>query len=650
MLNLYPLSGEIAEYLDRISRVRIAVLGDFCVDAYWILDNQDAETSIETGKPVQHVLSQRYSPGGAGNVVVNLHALGVRNILALGVIGGDVFGHELTGELKALGVDTSRLFVQGGAWDTPVYGKPVLAGVEQSRMDFGRYNLLSEATWVLLYNSLCEIRGAVDFVIVNQQLPSGWGNDARAAMVAAELIEHWPARHLVDSRQNVRQFSGAALKVNQAEAASLLGYSPDSVATSDTRAVAMAEALGSLSKEAQFITRGENGILACDAGMVDAIPGISMPGPIDPVGAGDAATAALAACRAAGLPVQQSAVIANLAAAITVQKINQTGTATPSEIQEQAARVAYIYHPALAEDQRLARYYSHSDVEIIEGICTPGCGSARFPFHWAVFDHDGTLSTLRQGWETVMEPMMLHAILGERYETVDSALFKQISRRVQQFIEVSTGIQTIAQMDALADMVAEYNLVPTEHRLDAWGYKAIYNRDLMEMVNERIRRLLSGELDAADFMMKGATSFVEALRERNVKCCLVSGTDEADANREAELLGYAHLFNGGIHGAKPGSRADSKDIVIRSLLESITAGSSADYKHSETPLLVVGDGPVEVRLGRRYGGVALGIASNEERRFGLNPIKRRRLIRAGAHLIMPDLTQWKSLIALLERA
>lgn len=647
---LFPTREEINEIMRSISNASIAVLGDFCIDAYWTLDGDDVEISIETGKQVQHVRAQRYSPGGAGNVVVNLKALGVRDVRVFGVLGDDLFGRELQRELQALDVDTSGLVTQSNTWDTPVYGKPVLAGVEQQRLDFGLFNVLSDSLWTILIKSLCETRGQCDFFIVNQQLPHGWCNRERAAWFANELVTYWPTQHLVDSRQFVKQFAGAALKVNQYEAARLLGVTESEGLLDDDGAIKTAEALGSISREAQFMTRGECGLVSHHSGATAVIPGVSITGPVDPVGAGDTATAMLAACRAVKLDPQQSATMANIAAAITVQKLNQTGAATQEEILAEAGRLAYVYHPTLAAETRHARYHPDSDIEIVEPRCVSHAAtSAQFPFQYAVFDHDGTVSTLRQGWETVMEPVMLRAILGDRYETVDSALFIRIRDHVRRFIEQSTGIQTIAQMDALARMVAEYGIIPPEECLDAWGYKNVYNQALMEMVNDRIRRIQRGELSVQDFIMKGAIEFLHAMREHKVKLFLVSGTDDADTVREAELLGYAGLFDGGIYGAKPGSRADTKDAIIKSVLESIDDDSQPDSESARRKLLVIGDGPVEIRLGRRHEGISLGIASNEERRFGLNLVKRRRLIRAGAHLLIPDFSQWKTVISLLAR-
>ncbi len=61
----------------------------------------------------------------------------------------------------------------------------------------------------------------------------------------------------------------------------------------------------------------------------------------------------------------------------------------------------------------------------------------------------------------------------------------------------------------------------------------------------------------------------------------------------------------------------------------------------------MGDGPVELRECRRVGGIAVGIASDEVRRHGLNPEKRVRLVRAGAHIIIPDFSQADQLLNFL---
>jgi hypothetical protein len=56
---------------------------------------------------------------------------------------------------------------------------------------------------------------------------------------------------------------------------------------------------------------------------------------------------------------------------------------------------------------------------------------------------------------------------------------------------------------------------------------------------------------------------------------------------------------------------------------------------------------VEIRETRKRGGITIGVASDEKKRFGLNPVKRTRLIKAGADIIIPDFTQTEQLLKLL---
>ncbi len=272
-------------------------------------------------------------------------------------------------------------------------------------------------------------------------------------------------------------------------------------------------------------------------------------------------------------------------------------------------------------------------------LCYPLNTIERGRIKHAVFDHDGTVSALREGWEKVMEPVMVKAILGDHYDTADETLYHKVVNRVIDFIDKSTGIQTVVQMEGLVEIIQEFGLVPPEKILDKFGYKDIYNEALMEMVNRRIKKLENNELDVSDFAVKGAIKFLKILRERNVKLYLASGTDREDVIREATSMGYADLFDGGIYGAIGDIKKYSKKIVLNNIIK------ENDLHGSE--LVTTGDGPVELRECRKVGGIAVGIASDEIRRHGLNSEKRTRLIRAGAHLVIPDFSQADRLIELL---
>ena len=73
----------------------------------------------------------------------------------------------------------------------------------------------------------------------------------------------------------------------------------------------------------------------------------------------------------------------------------------------------------------------------------------------------------------------------------------------------------------------------------------------------------------------------------------------------------------------------------------------SEHQLEGNELVVFGDGPVEIRECIKSGGIAVGLASDEIRRSGLNEAKRTRLIKSGATMIIPDFSQGDKLLDLL---
>lgn len=256
--------------------------------------------------------------------------------------------------------------------------------------------------------------------------------------------------------------------------------------------------------------------------------------------------------------------------------------------------------------------------------------SQRKPVCAALFDFDGTLSTLRHGWEAVMGPLMIEMINGE------GPADENIVREVEAYIDESTGIQTIFQMQWLADTVKRYGKNPEV--LNPWQYKAEYNRRLMKMVENRVRALEEGKEQPENYIICGSKEFLNGLKACSVKLYLASGTDHPDVVREARALGLADYFED-IAGAPLGQISCSKEAVLRRLAKE--RGLLGEQ------LLVVGDGKVEIGLGREFGAITLGAATDEIRRTGVNEIKRKRLIKAGAHAITGDFLCYEEILSWL---
>lgn len=249
----------------------------------------------------------------------------------------------------------------------------------------------------------------------------------------------------------------------------------------------------------------------------------------------------------------------------------------------------------------------------------------RCPFKAAIFDFDGTISTLRCGWEQVMEDMMLRTLLPSgrsREELLDL---------IRGYIDESTGIQTIFQMEWLAGQVS--SLCGSEP-LDPWAYKDEYNQALLDMVNGRIHRLESGEAKPEEFLVKGSVQFLRLLAERKIEIYIASGTDDVDLQREASLLGISALATK-IKGAPHRKKDCSKGAVIRELVE--------EHHLSGHELMVAGDGKVEILLGNEAGAVTIGVATWETNMNGVcHPKKQIKLRQAGADYIAADFTPFVS--------
>ncbi|MBE0699641.1 MAG: HAD family hydrolase [Anaerolineaceae bacterium] len=246
-----------------------------------------------------------------------------------------------------------------------------------------------------------------------------------------------------------------------------------------------------------------------------------------------------------------------------------------------------------------------------------------------LFDFDGTLSVLRQGWEEVMVPVMVESICG-------TASRPEIEKEVNEYVDHSTGILTIRQMQWLVDSVKRHGLVTPA--LTAAEYKALYLSRLMVFVRERIAQVKYGEVVPAEHLVAGSQEFVSGLVERGARLYLASGTDHADVAGEAEALGLLEYFHGDVYGALDHNENHAKERVIQRILDE--NGLSGDE------LLIIGDGPVEIREGALRKAVTLGVASDEVARQGWNERKVERLQAAGADLLVADFIHVRELLAL----
>ena len=248
----------------------------------------------------------------------------------------------------------------------------------------------------------------------------------------------------------------------------------------------------------------------------------------------------------------------------------------------------------------------------------------------ALFDFDGTISLIREGWQGVMIPMMVEVLLNTPEHESEEELYAVVT----EFVDQLTGKQTIYQMIQFCEEVRQRGGGPQ----DPLKYKWMYLDRLWERIKGRVAGLKSGQFTPEEMMVPGVVPMLEALRARGVTCYLASGTDEVYVLDEATALGLSPYF-ASIYGALDDYQNYSKKMVIERILDG--------NRMSGPEFVTFGDGYVEIEDTKAMGGIAVGVASDEVNRQGVNEWKRERLIQAGADLIIPDFCQYERLVAYL---
>ena len=348
--------------LETLPRLTIGLVGDLFLDRYLDIAPGICEMSIETGLEAYQIPQIRNSPGALGTVLNNLAALGVGLLVPATVIGDDGHGYDLLKEVRKLPVDTSHVLAVGDRL-TPTYTKPMkqdLKGVwqELNRLDVRTRGPLSAGATEELCRRVRQVFESSDGLIVLDQInEADWGVvNAAVRRLLRDLAKENPKKLIyIDSRQFLREFDFGILKGNRTELLRAAGAEkgsgvfgvtdepssrvadakdsrPPGVADRIVREAALL--LASRTSRPVFCTMGEQGILVTQPVQTpELVPGVSITGPVDIVGAGDAATSGIVTSLLAGATPLEAAAVGNLVASITVQQLGTTGTASPEQVR-----------------------------------------------------------------------------------------------------------------------------------------------------------------------------------------------------------------------------------------------------------------------------------------------------------------------------
>jgi phosphoglycolate phosphatase-like HAD superfamily hydrolase len=252
-------------------------------------------------------------------------------------------------------------------------------------------------------------------------------------------------------------------------------------------------------------------------------------------------------------------------------------------------------------------------------------------FKSALFDFDGTLSLIREGWQQIMIPYFCELLQACPDNSGD------LEYCVTDFVDRLTGKQTIFQCIQVGEEIKKRGGVAD----DPMVYKNEYLRRLHEKIKDRKAGLKDGSILPEELVVPGSYSLLENLKAAGLSLYCASGTDNDAVWEEAKLLGLDKYFGEDIYGALDEHATDcTKEIVIKRIL--------SENKITGEELISFGDGYVEIELIANIGGYSVAVATDEQRKIGINEWKRNRLTQAGASAVIPDFTEAGKIMDLIK--
>jgi len=307
------------------------VIGDMVADVY--LEGKISRISREAPVLILEHTAENVVPGGASNAVHNVATLG-GNVYAVGVVGDDFAGQELTRILQSKKVDTAGLIVDTSR---PTITKTrVMAGGQATvrqqivRIDKENKHALAAEIEQAVKDYIATHITKMDAVVI-----SDYGSKTITPRIIASVIDACHEKKIpcmVDSRYNIMEYHGiTVVKQNESEAAAAVGYD---IVDQTTLLSAGNTILEQLAAQAVLISRGPDGMsLFENTGKVTHIPVTNKSEVYDVTGAGDTVVSTMILALAAGASYEYAARLSNFAAGIVVKKPG-TATTTPSELRQ----------------------------------------------------------------------------------------------------------------------------------------------------------------------------------------------------------------------------------------------------------------------------------------------------------------------------
>ena len=360
--------------LDAIAGVRVGCVGDVMLDRY--VYGSVERVSPEAPVPVLKVEREARMPGGAGNVVRNLAALGAEVSFA-GVVGDDAAGRDLDIELGKAGAGLTRTLVIDRERPTTVKTRFVAGTQQLLRTDGETATPLSDEIRQQLLGNVERWVGQCPVIVLSDYAKGVLLGDVAAEVMGLARVSG--ARVIVDPKgDDYSRYCGADLITpNRRE----LARAVDAPVAPGEEVAAARALLGRFALGAVLVTLGRDGMVLIEAGGKEHHLPAEARDVFDVSGAGDTVVAALGCALAAGASLRDAAVLANVAAGIVVGKVG-TAVAQAREVRQALRRqdLLLVEEKVFALDELRARVEAWRRQGLRVGF-TNGCFDLIHPGH-----------------------------------------------------------------------------------------------------------------------------------------------------------------------------------------------------------------------------------------------------------------------------
>jgi D-beta-D-heptose 7-phosphate kinase/D-beta-D-heptose 1-phosphate adenosyltransferase len=349
-----PMQKQVPDY----SKASILVVGDVMLDRYWFGDT--ARISPEAPVPVVNIKQIDERPGGAGNVALNISALGAK-VTLLGISGNDAPAQTLSEQLSAANVHHDILRLNHAPTITKL--RVISRHQQLLRLDFEEKLTQYEPKELIeIYKKHLSSANLVILSDYNK------GTLACAKqLIALARAANIPV--LVDPKgTDFSIYQGAnIITPNLKEFETVVG-----ACHSEQDIMQKGQAfLASHDIDALLLTRGEHGMTLIQKNKEELHLPAHAREVFDVTGAGDTVIAVLGATLAAGGTFPEAMALANLAAGLVVAKLGAATVSTPE--LHVALTGSSVTTTGIVNDEQLLLAMSEARLNGKKVVFTNGC-------------------------------------------------------------------------------------------------------------------------------------------------------------------------------------------------------------------------------------------------------------------------------------